>query len=35
MINYYDLDKDSKLRFKDFLLILLPCEDKFNRAKAS
>ena len=35
MINYFDLDKDHKLNYHDFIQMLLPCDDSFLRAAAT
>jgi Ca2+-binding EF-hand superfamily protein len=35
MVEYFDLDKDKKLNYHDFLQILLPCQDPYLRAAAT
>jgi hypothetical protein len=35
MINYFDNSKTGKLRYTDFIQVLLPCDDSFLRAAAT
>ena len=35
MITYFDLDRDGRLNYHDFLQVLLPCDNPYLRSAAT
>ena len=35
LINYFDSDRDGSLNFKEFMEVILPCDDNYLRSAAT